>query len=304
MGLARPNQDQIWTDSNINTAYGKVCKMVAALKNVIGYGIVDAISEEHLQRKIIVTDNWINKEHIQLWPEFYGNYLYTPSYELRNPAYLFNCFMSRTDPFRQSWLYQFQRNALIDRGLITFNLDYRDDDLQHLRGNVELFDEMFNKGNFIFEKEHKLLREKVPFCNFKTSLEQAIIDSKVSVVLETYFDRREVIAFSEKVFRALQLPRPILLFSAPGAIQHLKNCGFDLLDDLVDHGYDLEETDVVRQRMILDQLDIIDKLQYTNSSIIDRMQKAKEHNQDRLSILLQQWPGHFKKIYTQLQNYK
>jgi hypothetical protein len=307
MGLALPNQDAIWNDSNINPAYNNTMKILGHFQKQIGqefvYAIVDAVRPYDIQRKLVVTDNFIQRDHIALWPEFYGNYLYNPEYELRPPKYLFNCFISRSDPFRQSWLYKFQQQNLIDQGLITFNLDYRATDLVHLKGTVELFDVLFSCGNEIFESEHKILRNRVPFCNFNTSLEQAIIDSKVSIVLETYFDREEVIAFSEKIFRALQLPRPLLLFSAPGAIEHIRHCGFDVLDDLVDHGYDLESKPVVRQSKILNQLEVINNLQY-NSTIVDRMQQAKDHNQTRLAQLLDQWPNRFQKICDQLHDCK
>lgn len=304
-----PNYDAIWTDSNINNAYQSVITILRQTKNRLGqkfrYGVVDAISvDSHSHAEIICTDNFIKKEHIALWPEFYGNYLYDPKYNLRNPGYLFNCFISRADPFRQSWLYQFQRRNLIDQGLITFNLDYRDGaELSNLKGTVELFDVLFKSGNEIFEKEHKILRPLVPFCNIDTSLEQAIIDSKVSVVLETYFDRSDVIAFSEKIFRAIQLPRPILLFSAPGAVQHLRRCGLDVLDNIVDHSYDLEFDSIKRQIMILDQLDIIKQLQY-NNKLVDRLLQASDHNRSQLEKLLNRWPEHFKKICNYLQNYK
>jgi hypothetical protein len=307
MGLTSPNQDAIWLDSNINYAYENTRAVLVNFKKKLGqeftYGLVDVVQPDCMECKLIVTDNFIQRDHIPLWPEFYGNYLYRPSYNLKTPSHLFNCFMSRSDPFRQSWLYQFQRRNLIDQGLITFNLDYRSPDLEHLKGTVELFDALFARGNEIFELEHKILRNRVPFCNFNTSLEQAITDSKVSIVLETYFDREEVIAFSEKVFRSLQLPRPLLLFSAPGAIQHIKNCGFDVLDDLVDHRYDLESNAVVRQVKILDQLEVINTLQY-NSTVVNRMQQASEHNQARLSQLLTQWPERFQNIRAQLHDYK
>jgi hypothetical protein len=306
MDLTPPNHDGIWTESNINDAFAKTTKVLEQYQLIqnFKFRLVDAVVPDlNNPSELIVTDNFLKKEHVRLWPEFYGNYFYNPRYILRDPKYLFNCFMGRSDPFRQSWLYQFQRLDLLDQGLVTFNLDYRDSDFSHLAGTVELFDVLFNSGNGIFEKEHKILRDKVPFCNFNTSLEQAIVDSKVSVVIETYFDRENIVAVSEKIFRAIQHPRPILLFSSPGAIQHIRNCGFDMLDDIVDHSYDQEQSHVTRQMMILKQLENISKLQY-DVTLVNRMELANKHNRNRLWELLQQWPSYFQKICKQLQDYK
>jgi hypothetical protein len=309
MVLAKLNQDSIWTDSNINNAFIETTKTLKKTKYRVGqkfgYSLVDAVNEEtYAHSTLIVTDNCIKKDHLPLWPEFYGNYFYDAKYESRAPEYLFNCFISRSCPFRQSWLYQFQKRGLFDQGLITFNLDYRGDpELIPLKGTVELFDILFKSGNEIFEAEHKILRDRVPYCNINTSLEQAIIDSKVSIVLETYFDRNDVIAFSEKIFRSIQLPRPMLLFSAVNAVQHLRQCGFDVLDDIVDHSYDLESNSITRQIMILDQLEVINKLCYTDT-VVNRLHEASKHNQQRLKELSEQWPERFQKICDYLQNYK
>jgi hypothetical protein len=90
---------------------------------------VDQIPKRRLddagqQMLLGVTDNVISNVFYNVGPEFYGVYRYTPVYEDRIPNKLFNCFMNRICPTRQSWLYQFQRKNIIDQGIITFNLFY------------------------------------------------------------------------------------------------------------------------------------------------------------------------------------
>ena len=99
----------------------------------------------------------------------------------------------------------------------------------------------------------------------------------MSLVIETYFNDNRVIALSEKTFRALQMPRPFLLFASKGTIQYLESIGFKIISDLVDHSYDQEENWVVRQTMILDQLEKV--LSNPNYAVSQSWIDIAQHNQ-------------------------
>ena len=145
------------------------------------------------------------------------------------------------------------------------------------------------------------MRDRVPFQNFDGDLDQIIVDSKISLVIETYFDRNEVITFSEKIFRALQLPRPFLLYSALGAVDFLKSQGFDVYDDVVDHSYDNKPDDIQRQIKILNQLEKSFDLVYTNETLIEYECRA-EHNRQLLKKFKQAWPARLEKTFDILKN--
>jgi len=298
-----PNHDQIWTESNIQPVFLTVMEQLHKYSSV-RLALVDEIGcqEINSDHKYTVSDNYIkNESYIALWPEFYGNYLYNAEFQDRAPDRLFNCFMNRACSFRQSWLYQFQRQGLIDDGYITYNLDYRSKDFYHLKGTVDLFDALYHNGNNqIFEKEHHILHDKVPFFNLTNGLEQTIIDSKVSIVIETYFSNENAVAFSEKIFRVLQLPRPFLLFCASGAVDFLRRLGFDVYDDLIDHRYDQAPDPIHRQMAILKQLNRIKKLDYTDELQQDFYQRAR-HNQQILLQLKTAWPDKYKSVLEQIK---
>lgn len=253
---------------------------------------MDAVRFDQVRGKL-VTDNIVYIEHIALYPEFWGTFSYDPVYINRVPTKTFNCFINRVCQFRQSWFYQLVRKKLIDRGSVSFKLDYRGEP----RGRA-LY-EMNFKGNEIFEYEHNLMRDQVPFCNFSGDLDQVVVDSCVSLVIETYFDRTDTIAFSEKIFRALQLPRPFLLFASPGAVSVLRNFGFDVWDNWVDHSYDSDSSAVNRQMHILNQIEIWTYKHLVHDQLEEFEQRAKA-NRRLMQQFRQNWPDRLQQVCQQL----
>jgi hypothetical protein len=259
--------------------------------------LIDAVDVNSLT-DVMVTDNVINRPHVGLYPEFWGSFSYQSEYQPQHPTRLFNCFMNRTCTTRQSWFYQFVRRNLLHAGWVSFLLDYR-----KLPPGVvskqDLYEYNYNQGYDIFEAEHNLMRDHVPFCNFAGDLDQVIINSCISLVIETYFDWPDTIAFSEKIFRALQLPRPVILYCMPGSVEVLRKYGFDVWDDIIDHAYDSEPNQIQRQIQILDQLCCLRDLSYTNQQLEDFEIRA-QHNRDLLQKFKSQWPDKLKNTLAQL----
>ena len=283
--------DQIWSKSQCrlleNTA-------IVSIRRAGGQAhLVDAVPMPNHYTKL-VTDNIVEQSHIPLYPEFWGTFSYDPDYQPATPTRIFNCFMNRICTTRQSWFYQFVRRGLLDRASISFMLDSRS-----LPRGIELYEKNF-QGYELFALEHELMRSRVPFRNFDGELEQVIVDSHISLVIETYFDWPKTIAFSEKVFRALQLPRPMLLFSSPGAVAALERYGFDLFKDIVNHDYDVEPDPIQRQIMLLDQLCAWKQRSYTQLQLEEFEIRAKK-NRTLLSELRTQWPQRLKNVLAELQ---
>jgi hypothetical protein len=139
-----------------------------------------------------------------------------------------------------------------------------------------------------FEYEHKLARNIVPYRNFDCDLQQAIMQTEFSIVLETYFDLNTSITFSEKIFRCLKLPRPWLMFAMANAVSYLRDMGVDVLDDIVDHSYDRVENAIERQSVLLDQIESMCKCTLTDKQIA-RCEQAANHNQSLLDKMFGTW---------------
>ena len=262
--------------------------------------IVDACSPDQYQQghRILVTNNYI--AHDQLDParyeqfpnSWYGMYHGTVQVDPVVTIKKFNCFINRMDPIRQSWLYQLIRRDVFDQGLISFNMDIS----RHLLDGKctvndtphTVFEQQFQQYLQIFQQEHDMIRGLVPYRNFDNDLNSAIMQTEFSVVLETYFDRNQIITLSEKIFRCLKLPRPWIMFAMKNAVAYLRTLGFDVLDDLVNHEYDTVDFDISRQIAILDQIEIMCKHTLTAAQI-QRCEQAASYNQLLLSKMFERF---------------
>jgi hypothetical protein len=79
------------------------------------------------------------------------------------------------------------------------------------------------------------------------------------------------------------------MFAMKHAVEGLREMGFDVLDDLVDHSYDTIDFAIDRQVAILDQIETMCKKQFT-ARMIFRCEQAAKHNQELLFRLY----GNFK----------
>ena len=134
--------------------------------------------------------------------------------------------------------------------------------------------------------------------NSHGTLEQCVIDSKISLVIETYTVDTQI-AFSEKIFRALQLPRPWLLYCSPHSIALLKTHGFDVLEDYVDISYDRVEQHWDRMDLIINQLETFINRQYTRRDY-ERFEQAAVSNQALLEQFARDWPIELENIMLEI----
>lgn len=237
---------------------------------------------------------------------FYGIYYYPYDLEENNvsPSKKFNCFINRMDPIRQSWLYQLIRRKLFDQGYVSFNMDISrcPEDVVNL-SEIEAFEYQYQKFLSIFTDEHEFIKNAVPYKNFEDhgDITHVVYDSKFSIVLETYFDNNDVVTYSEKTFRALQIPRPWILFSHKHAVRHLRDMGFDVLDDLVEHDlYDNLDSEIERQTQLLN----ISVRMVDQNFNYQRLRQAAEHNQKLLKNFSSTWVDDFNRCLKQAIQFK
>ena len=211
---------------------------------------------------IVITDNHplqpTTGKRISVLPEFWGQWHFEPEYEDQNASISYNCFMNRERGDRDRVFALLKQRNILDKGLVSY------------------------------------LAQGYDTVNAHGTLEQCIIDTNVSLILETY-TRDDAIVFSEKIFRALQLPRPWLLYCSPFSIEMLRSHGFDVLDDMVNNTYDTEKNHWMRLDLILDQLETFIDRRYTPKEY-ERFKQAATHNQQLLASLLQVWPEKLKTV--------
>lgn len=221
-------------------------------------------------------------------PEFWHIWRFDPVYVDRPARWAYNCFMNRPRGDRSIVFYELIRRNLLDKGLVSFNAD------------PEEYEQQFQQLDLPkYTGEHKLGRGLVPHNNLAASLEQCIIDSRVSLVMETYASDSHLV-FSEKIFRCLQMPRPWLLFCSPGAVSALREYGFDVLDEYVDHGYDSLCLAHERLDHLTQQLEVFVDRQYSDTDY-KRFHQAARHNQQRLDEFAGDWPARLSQALQQVR---
>jgi hypothetical protein len=257
---------------------------------------------------IILTDNVsltsVDCQQLSVLPEFWHIFYNNPEYIDRAPTSGYNCFMNRVSGDRSQIFYELIRRKILNLGLVSFNCwqpgdgrydtthNYTQDNYNWQYEQAEMFD---------YAVEHQLGQSLIPYCsvNEDQGLVQCIVDSNISLISETYTSDSHIV-FSEKLFRALQLPRPWLLYCSPGSIALLKNHGFDVLDDMVDIAYDKIGEHGARLLNILDQLETFVGREYSAANY-QRFQQAAQHNQQLLLKFGQEWPAKFDQVLEKIK---
>ena len=223
---------------------------------------------------------------ISVLPEFWHIWHFEPDYTDRVPVKAFNCFMNRCRGDRSQVFYELCKRNILHEGFVSYNCSR-----QALEDQYQAAEMQSN-----YRDQHQRAIELIPYNTVEShgTLEQCIIDSNVSLILETYVSDSHIV-FSEKLFRCLQMPRPWLLYCSPGSLQLLESYGFDILSDLVDTHYDTVQDHGARLQHILDHLETFIDCQFSAVEL-NRLHQAALHNKQRLMDLGMQWPKKFSQI--------
>jgi hypothetical protein len=260
---------------------------------------------------VVVTDNHITVptqyQICQLPVSYFGIFGYVPGDQIYMPERRFNFSINRIDTQRELVLLELlQQSAGIQQVLeddfINFNgwdadgANSTHDDVRH--NFYKYWGQIKSFYGDRYQHHVDQLINCLPIRNHQLSIEQATMKSWLTPVIETY-SGNTTMAFSEKIFRALQTPVPWTLYSTTGAVQYLQSLGFDILDDLVDHSYNTFAQDTPHgidkiSLFVSDSIQNVKKLQQMNFlQLQSRCTRAATHNQQQLARLKSQWPTDF-----------
>jgi len=248
--------------------------------------LVDCLQTE--TDKPIITDNYFldNRVVESVAPEFWHIYL-CDEIENTQPSVRLNCMLNRLSGERLLLLYKLHERNLINNNIISFNCLYHTRN-PSIEQRQAFFAQVHREVNWPhWDWAFNELYSKVPITT-EHNPDSAAIASEITLIAESYVSD-SVVAFSEKIFRALQTPRPWVLFCSPQSVNVLRENGFDVLDDIVDHSYD----SIVNQELRLCKLlDTLSTIVYNK----ERCEKAVAHNRARLRELETQWESKFEQI--------
>jgi hypothetical protein len=245
---------------------------------------------------MVITDNFLNCPSIyqiyQMPQSFYGIYSYIPDNQDWEPRRDYTFAINRQDYKRMQVLLQLHQNMSFDSGYVSFNCQIgskREAPSDICR--QAFIDEAIAHSPNIQERDALLtLANQMPFKNHSLEHDLSYSKSWLSIIVETY-SSDNVISFSEKTFRCLVTPVPWVAYSGRYTMAKLRELGFDIMDDLVDHSYDrLLETQHKIPNFVLSAKNTISKLKTQDwAQTKSRCQAAAFHNQTLLAKLSRIW---------------
>lgn len=258
---------------------------------------------------VVITDNHVNVPTqytvCQLPTSFFGIYSHRPKAEKWVPGRRFNLAVNRMDSKRLLMFLEMQlRSAYLpdteQLDYVNFNCwSWNGDNStpEGLRANFEQqYQQLEPQFREVYDETYNTVVNKMPFRNHELTQEHAHVSAWMNIVMETYSSDTTV-ALSEKIFRALCLPVPWMVYSGRHTVAYLHSLGFDVLRDVVEHRYDnMQEnrTAAYGDKMVdflFEGVDAVERMQTDRPWM--RAEQAARLNQARLARMQQEWPADF-----------
>lgn len=258
---------------------------------------------------VIITDNRVTVPTqytvCQLPTSFYGIYSHSPKNTQWQPDRRFCFAVNRMDSKRLLMFLEMQlrseyqpNSAHLD--YVNFNCWSWQGDNTTAQGLRENFQREYHsleaQYNEVYASTFQRVSENMPFRNHDLTQEQAHVSAWLNIVMETY-SSDSTIAVSEKIFRALCLPVPWMVYAGKHTVAYLNSLGFDVMLDVIGHRYDgmIENRTAAYGDKMVDFLfeatEAVESMQQQN--LKQRALQASQHNQLLLKQLQQQWPQDF-----------
>jgi hypothetical protein len=258
---------------------------------------------------VVITDNHITVptqyQVCQLPASFFGIYAHTPELSKWTPDRRFNFAVNRMDSKRLLMFLEMRlRSSMMPDpetlDYSNFNCWSWDGDNTTAEGLQNNFENQYRRlesqYHEVYDNTYQQLKEQMPYRNHALSQENAHVSAWMNIVMETY-SSDTTIALSEKIFRALTLPVPWMVYSGRHTVAYLHSLGFDVLRDVVEHRYDnMQEnrTAAYGDKMVdflFEGVDAVERMQTDRPWM--RAKQAARINQRLLQEMRQRWSSDF-----------
>lgn len=257
----------------------------------------------------VITDNLIlcpTMYRVTRLPDsFFGIYAHAPS-EADTVDRKFSFLINRIDQKRFLVLLELAKRTNLADGYVNFNCEQgrvfcaKDINLIQLQQNfVKCWHNLDTTQQRVYGSVFDQLKDQMPMKNYDFDHDRALMRSACNIVIEAYSSDTSV-AFSEKIFRALSLPRPWMLYGGRYSVAWLESLGFDCLRDIMRHEYDaLKESENKIHEFVRLCLQRIQELKDLDPAwLLKRCEEAALHNQHLLWQLRHSWHSDLE-IWTQ-----
>lgn len=260
---------------------------------------------------VVITDNHVTVptqyQIHQVPSSFFGIYQHEPQQAVWQPDRRFNFSVNRLDTKRMLLMLELWSRCRFNPELAT--LDYINFNCwtwggdnaspEGLRANFQQqWQNLDDHHREVYGETYEDLVHRMPLLNHALTHEQSHVRAWVNVVMETYSSDTTV-AVSEKMFRALCLPVPWIVYSGKHTVAYLHSLGFDVQRDVIEHRYDgmiENKTAAYGDKMvdfIFEGSDFVSNNDQQTEHLKARCQQAAEFNQQHLRNFARQWPVDF-----------
>jgi len=259
---------------------------------------------------LVITDATANRplncRVIQLPDSWFGIYAHSP--QVTQPVIkAFSLPINRIDYNRTFLIMRLYFDQVLDQGLVNFNCVDRsqgpEQSDQQRRERWEKFStDVVEWYGSKYQRSRDDLIPRMPLRNHDLEHDAVCQAGALQVVVETYCSDHTV-CVSEKIFQALCLPRPWIVLSGTWTVARLRQLGFDVMDDVIDHAaYDgarMNDDKIVHLSGMIRAWS--ENFQLDNwNAIQHRAAAAAEHNQRLLYALQDQWVTQQGTVLTQI----
>ncbi len=222
----------------------KTCEHMHNEQQVID--VKNKLQSHNLLDRAIVFDNtadetYFNKHGVRhLYAEFYiWNYLVLadrPNPKPKNISHKYLCMNNFAKEHRWGIISALHNENIIGSVLWSFR-----DTSKYFPNNPYAHYE-FEIPKYIDQPLHKQGNESSQAQNFDQNLNLEDIYNRInySIITETDFEEPCITSCTEKSYLALFYETLPIVLSVPGTVAMLREQGFDVFDDIIDHSYDTE----------------------------------------------------------------
>jgi hypothetical protein len=247
---------------------------------------------------------WFREYHAYYWP-YYQNIVIEPGPITKK----FLCLNKRICPARWLLYKKFYTDNLLDHSFFSF---LGETELKSGLQNFDAVDRLELHGNFDEFARYqrppqtfRLLDDDHDLANYlaRSSKNMGLVDptwilnhqfyskSFCSVIVETAYNASRP-NFSEKTFRAICNGHPVILVGVQHSIQFLRDLGFDVYDDIIDHSYDNEADSIKRIAKVFEVIDTVEQysigqLDQMKNNLLDRRLKNIQVYQNLYNTMME-----------------
>jgi hypothetical protein len=217
------------------------------------------------------------------WNSFTGDII---DFNPVNDKYLFLCYNRRFSECRLFLINELMNKKLFNNGYISLGIPNKNHqkytDFNHYDNPEYDYDNIVNNLPFLIDNKtvEFNLAKNIEIEDYKRTF--------ISIVSETLVEC-DTLFISEKTWKPIMVGHPFIIYGNPNTLKYLKELGYKTFDRWIDESYDLEKNWVIRCKMIVNEIDKLNKYSIDElKNIRNEMFEICNYNKNHFNELLKE----------------